>query len=122
MRWLVGGACWNELQLDGQFFKELSCVLADDGVFVAQLGESPVATDMGSNHLAFKLDLLAKISGSMTKISDATFVYDHFVPCYDGEWTYAVTCRAYILAQWHTHTHTPVPRVSLPLYLTCLCE
>jgi len=73
------------------FFKELSCALNEDGVLIGQLGESPLSSDIDPD-LKIKVDIMQRLSQHF--IPQGTFVYETYVPSFNGAWSFAVACKS----------------------------
>jgi len=75
-----------------EFAKELSCALRHDGVLVAQLGQSPLASDIDVN-LAGKLDVVETFSKFF--LPNGLFIYETYVPTLTGLWSYCIACKTW---------------------------
>lgn len=79
----------------------------DDGVFVAQLGESPfqmsrLPGDSKNKEYAFKVDIVDMISRHFAPYG--TFVYSRFIPSFKGPWTYVLACKSTACVErWHSN-------------------
>ena len=77
--------------------KRLVCALNDDGVLIAQIGEAPTSNPVPEKLFSFKLDILQKFAKHMQ--SGGTFVYDVYVPTFQGNWGFFLGCKSAICAQ-----------------------
>lgn len=91
----IGGYLYSKAH-----FESLKCVLKDDGMLVAQIGDAP------SHELGLRLRLgskktLIEVMRSMFG-ANATFLYDAYVPSFRGKWSFLVGCgSAKCVERWH---------------------
>jgi len=75
-----------------EFAKELSCALRHDGVLVAQLGQSPLASDVDVS-LKGKIEVVEMFSQYF--YPNGLFIYDTYVPTFHGDWSYSIACKTW---------------------------
>lgn len=75
-----------------EFAKELSCALRHDGVLVAQLGASPLASDVDPA-LETKIDVVSMFSKFF--YPNGLFIYETYVPTFHGDWSYSIACKTW---------------------------
>lgn len=107
-RWSETHSChWTGLgRYSKQQIETLACALNDDGVFVAQLGESPfqlstIAGYAKNKEYRFKVEIVDMIARHFAP--HGTFVYTAYVPSFKGLWTYVLGCKsAACVERWHS--------------------
>lgn len=74
-----------------EHFESLRCVLKDDGILVAQIGDAPSPETAKRERLGSKVGLIKVVKDLFG--ADSTFLYDVFVPSFRGEWSFLIGCR-----------------------------
>ena len=78
--------------------ERLACALNDDGILIAQIGEAPTSGSATDHRLLdFKLDILQNFAKHM--VPGGTFVYDAYVPTFNGNWGFFLGCKSANCAQ-----------------------
>lgn len=98
-------ACGVHDRYSKTHLEQMACALNDDGVFVAQMGESPVQRPegpAGNVEYTFKGEIVVRMAKQFAP--HGTFLYTVYIPSYKGPWTYLVACKsAACVERWHAN-------------------
>jgi spermidine synthase len=73
------------------FMEQLKCTLKEDGIFVAQFGEAPIASQVRPEEVD-KVGILVQ-SIAPLYLSGGFYVYETYVPTFRGKWSFALGCK-----------------------------